>query len=169
VLGRPAVQLTGSPRRAGRIAIARDRARRCAGAAGAVLPARFGIRPERTPPFLLPVRTGPVESGHDAPGFYGDDADDAPQEPDVSRRSRGVALLLSFFGGVWTASLYVDKPRTAIAMLFTFGGCGIWYLYDSRADWAGEFRDGDDLPLRNWSVAESQFTQHRLVGARSSA
>src|SRR5258706_2566471 len=65
------------------------------------------------------------------PEVYGDDADDAPQEPDVSRRSRGVALLLSFFGGVFGLHrFYVDKPRTAIAMLFTFGGCGIWYLYD---------------------------------------
>ena len=100
------------------------------------------------------------------PDVYSDDPDDAPpEEPEVSKRSRGVALLLSFFGGVFGLHrFYVDKPRTAIAMLFTFGGCGIWYLYDLVLIAAGEFRDGDDLPLRNWSVAESQFTQHQLVG-----
>jgi hypothetical protein len=100
------------------------------------------------------------------PDVYSDDPDDAPpEEPEVSKRSRGVALLLSFFGGVFGLHrFYVDKPRTAIAMLFTFGGCGIWYLYDLVLIAAGEFRDSDDLPLREWGVAESSFTQHRLVG-----
>lgn len=96
---------------------------------------------------------------------YSDDADEAPQEPAISRRSRGVALLLSLFGGVFGLHrFYVDKPRTAIAMLFTFGGCGIWYLYDLVLIAAGEFRDSEDLPLRNWGVSESSFTQHQLVG-----
>ena len=99
------------------------------------------------------------------PDAYSDDADDAPQDPPISKRSRGVALLLSIFGGVFGLHrFYVEKPRTAIAMLFTFGGCGIWYLYDFVLIAAGEFRDGEDLPLRNWGVSESSFEQHRLVG-----
>jgi|SRR5712671_1514250 len=101
------------------------------------------------------------------PDAYDDDAEESPssQEPQVSKRSRGVALLLSFFGGIFGLHrFYVDKPGTAVAMIFTFGGCGIWYLYDLVLIAAGEFRDGDDLPLRSWSVAESPFTQHRLVG-----
>ena len=94
-----------------------------------------------------------------------DDAGEAPHEPVISRRSRGLALVLSFFGGVFGLHrFYVDKPRTAIAMLFTFGGCGIWYLYDLVLIAAGEFRDSEDLPLRNWGVSESSFTQHQLVG-----
>jgi hypothetical protein len=99
------------------------------------------------------------------PDIYSDDAEDAPQEPEISKRSRGVALLLSFFGGVFGLHrFYVDKPRTALAMMFTLGGCGIWYLYDLVLVAAGEFRDSDDLPLRNWGVSESSFAQHRLVG-----
>ena len=99
------------------------------------------------------------------PDLYSDDADETPQEPEISKRSRGVALLLSFFGGVFGLHrFYVDKPRTGIAMLLTFGGCGIWYLYDLVLIAAGEFRDSDDLPLRNWGVSESSFAQNRLVG-----
>jgi len=101
------------------------------------------------------------------PDVYSDDADEdpPPQEPEVSKRSRGVALLLSFFGGVFGLHrFYAEKPRTAIAMIFTFGGCGIWYLYDLVLIAAGEFRDGEDLPLRNWGLSESSFAHHRLVG-----
>src|SRR5437016_10681256 len=98
------------------------------------------------------------------PDVYRDDPDDA-QEPEVSKRSRGVAFLLSFFGGVFGLHrFYVDKPRTAIAMLLTFGGCGIWYFYDLVLVTAGEFRDSEDLPLRNWGLSESSFAQNRLVG-----
>lgn len=99
------------------------------------------------------------------PDVYSDDADEAPQDPDVSKRSRGVALLLAFFGGVFGLHrFYVDKPRTGIAMIFTLGGLGIWYLYDLVLIAAGEFRDSDELPLRQWEVSPSPFTQNRLVG-----
>jgi len=64
---------------------------------------------------------------------------------------------------------YVESRAPRSRCSFTFGGCGIWYLYDLVLIGAGEFRDGDDLPLRNWSVAESQFTQHGSSAARSSA
>jgi hypothetical protein len=98
------------------------------------------------------------------PDVYHDDADEAPEDP-ISRRSRGLALALSFFGGVFGLHrFYVDKPRTAIAMLLTFGGCGVWYLYDLVLVAAGEFRDSEDLPLRNWGLSESSFAQNRLVG-----
>ncbi len=98
------------------------------------------------------------------PDVYRDDADEAPEDP-ISRRSRGLALALSFFGGVFGLHrFYVDKPRTAIAMLLTFGGCGVWYLYDLVLVAAGEFRDSEDLPLRNWGLSESSFAQNRLVG-----
>jgi hypothetical protein len=97
-----------------------------------------------------------------------DDADEGgegPTQPVVSKRSRGVALLLAFFGGIFGLHrFYVEKPRTAIAMLVTFGGCGVWYLYDLVLIAAGEFRDAEDLPLRRWDVSESSFAQNRLTG-----
>ncbi len=69
------------------------------------------------------------------------------------------------FGGVFGLHrFYVDKPRTGIAMIFTLGGLGIWYLYDLVLIAAGEFRDSDELPLRQWEVSPSSFTQNRLVG-----
>lgn len=103
------------------------------------------------------------------PDAYDDDADERPDEgledEPISKRSRGVALLLSFFGGIFGLHrFYVNKPGTAIAMLCTGGGCLIWYLYDLVLVAAGEFRDSDDLPLRNWGISDTSFTQHRLVG-----
>jgi len=93
------------------------------------------------------------------------DGDEAFQQEPISKRSRGVALGLCAFGGIFGLHrFYVEKPKTAIAMLFTMGGCFVWWLYDLVLLAAGEFRDSDDLPLRNWGVSESSFEQHRLVG-----
>ena len=92
------------------------------------------------------------------PDAYGDESDEIAPGPggevEISKRSRGVALGLSFFGGIFGLHrFYVDKPKTAIAMILTFGGLGIWYLYDLVLIAAGEFRDAEDLPVRNWGVA----------------
>jgi TM2 domain-containing membrane protein YozV len=99
------------------------------------------------------------------PDAYSDEADVHQPEPEVSKRSRGVAIGLCFFGGIFGLHrFYVDKPQTAIAMLLTFGGLGIWYLYDLVLIAAGEFRDSDDLPVRNWAPGESQFPRRELTG-----
>lgn len=86
------------------------------------------------------------------PDRYGDEQDeDRPEE--TSRRSRGVALGLCFFGGLFGLHrFYVGKPRTAVAMICTFAGFGVWWLYDLVLIAAGEFRDADELPLRSWGV-----------------
>jgi len=98
------------------------------------------------------------------PHVYSDDADEAPQ-PEVSKRSRGLALVLSVFGGWFGLDrFYVGKISTAIPKLITFGGMGIWWLYDVVLIATGEFRDIDDLPLRQWEVSSSPFMQNRLVG-----
>jgi TM2 domain-containing membrane protein YozV len=101
------------------------------------------------------------------PENYGDDPDEgaAPQEPEVSKRSRGLALVLSVFGGWFGLDrFYVGKVGTAIPKLCTFGGMGIWWLYDVILIATGEFRDSEDLPLRQWEVSPSPFGQHRLGG-----
>src|SRR2546430_10239600 len=97
------------------------------------------------------------------PDAYRDEPEENRHEPDVSKRSRGVALLLSFFGGVFGLHrFYVDKPRTAIAMLCTFGGMGVWHLYDLVLIAAGEFPDSDDLPVPQRGGAEGTYPPHRL-------
>jgi len=86
-------------------------------------------------------------------------------QPEVSERSRGVAVALGFFGGFFGLHrFYVGKNGTGVAMLVTFGGLGIWWLYDMVLLVTGEFRDADDLPLRNWSVEDP-----RQFGSRSDA
>ena len=102
------------------------------------------------------------------PEIYSDDADEGggggPQE-EISKRSRGVALGLGLVGGLFGLHrFYVDKPKTAIAMILTVGGCGFWLFYDLVLILAGEFRDSEDMPLRNWGVSEASFTQRRLSG-----
>ncbi|HEV8399619.1 MAG TPA: TM2 domain-containing protein [Gemmatimonadales bacterium] len=83
-------------------------------------------------------------------------------QPDVSDRSRGVAAVLGFFGGVFGLHrFYVGKNKTGIAMLVTLGGMGIWWLYDMVLLVTGEFRDADDLPLRNWYVEEPRQLRSR--------
>jgi TM2 domain-containing membrane protein YozV len=84
-------------------------------------------------------------------------------EPEVSERSRGVALALGFLGGpLGLHRFYVGKVQTGLAMIFTLGGLGVWWLYDMVLLVSGEFRDAEDLPLRHWSVEDS-----RRLGGRA--
>ena len=78
-------------------------------------------------------------------------------EPEISDRSRGVALALGFFGGFFGLHrFYVGKTQSGVAMILTFGGLGIWWLYDMVLLASGEFRDAEDLPLRSWAVEDSR-------------
>jgi len=96
--------------------------------------------------------------------------DDEPeaQEPaaqDVSRRSRSVALGLCIVGGIFGLHrFYVEKPKSAIAMILTLGGCGVWWLYDLVLIAAGEFRDLEELPLRRWGVEETPSLAREITG-----
>jgi hypothetical protein len=69
----------------------------------------------------------------------------------TSDKSRGVALALSVFLGVFGAHrLYVGKVNSGILMACTLGGLGIWYLYDCILVGAGQFRDSDGRLVRRW-------------------
>ena len=99
------------------------------------------------------------------PDAYDDDAVLSTPESPVSKRSRGVALGLSIVGGFFGLHrFYVDKPTSAVAMICTLGGLGIWWLYDVVLLAAGEFRDSHDLPLRNWGVEETAASRRELSG-----
>jgi hypothetical protein len=76
--------------------------------------------------------------------------------PEISERSRGVALVLAAMGG-WLGlhRFYSGKIGTGIAQLCTLGGLGIWWFYDLVLVVTGEFRDINDLPIRRWGVEPS--------------
>jgi TM2 domain-containing membrane protein YozV len=64
------------------------------------------------------------------------------ERPDISHRSRLLALLLCFFFGTFGAHrFYVGKIGTALLMALTLGGLGIWYLIDLLLISVGSFRD----------------------------
>ena len=90
------------------------------------------------------------------PGSYDPQAEEEFELPEVSERSRSVALVLGVIGGVFGLHrFYVGRAQSGVAMVLTLGGLGIWWLYDMVTLVAGEFRDAEDLPLRNWHVAET--------------
>lgn len=59
-------------------------------------------------------------------------------------------LLLCFFLGSFGAHrFYVGKMGTAIAMLLTCGGCGIWTIIDFIMICVGNFTDNDGKVISN--------------------
>lgn len=69
----------------------------------------------------------------------------------ASEKSRLVAFLFCFFlGGLGAHRFYVGKTGTAIAMLFTLGGLGIWTFIDWIMILAGKFTDKEGRTLLNW-------------------
>jgi TM2 domain-containing membrane protein YozV len=73
----------------------------------------------------------------------------------VSERSRGVALGLAIAGG-WFGlhRFYVGRTQSGIWMCLTFGGLGIWYLYDVVIIATGDFRDGDGQLVAQWGGSD---------------
>jgi len=90
------------------------------------------------------------------PSPYDPSEEDLEELPQVSERSRTVALILGMLGGVFGFHrFYAGRVQTGIAMAITFGGLGVWWLYDMVTIVAGEFRDAEGLPVRNWPLAEA--------------
>jgi len=62
------------------------------------------------------------------------------------------AFLLAFLLGPFGAHrFYVGKPVTAILMLLTLGGLGIWVLVDLVMIIVGAFKDGDGERITEWT------------------
>jgi len=74
------------------------------------------------------------------------------KEVAVSSKSRLVTLLLCFFFG-WAGGhrFYAEKTGTAIIMLFSMGGFGLWWFLDIVMIATGNFRDKNELPITQWT------------------
>ncbi len=65
--------------------------------------------------------------------------------------SRLVTTLLAFFLGIFGAHrFYLGKIGTALAMLFTLGGLGIWALIDFIFAVSGYMKDKEGKVIKNW-------------------
>ncbi len=72
-------------------------------------------------------------------------------ESRISEKSRLVAVLLCFFFGVFGAHrFYAEKYGTAVLMLITIGGLGIWMMIDLIIILLGSFRDADGRRIFLW-------------------
>ena len=71
---------------------------------------------------------------------------------EISERSRGITLVLAGLLG-WAGGhrFYTGKVATGVAMALTFGGFGIWYLYDFILVAMGGYRDVEDRLVLNWT------------------
>jgi TM2 domain-containing membrane protein YozV len=69
----------------------------------------------------------------------------------ISEKSRLAAALLCFFLGVFGAHrFYLKKTGTAILMILTLGGLGIWTLVDLIFIVVGSFRDKEGKRVYRW-------------------
>ena len=90
------------------------------------------------------------------PTAYDSGEEPLDEAPQLSERSRSVALILGVLGGVFGFHrFYVGRPQSAVLQALTLGGLGMWWLYDMVMILAGEFQDRDGLRIRNWNVAET--------------
>jgi TM2 domain-containing membrane protein YozV len=96
-------------------------------------------------------------ASRDLPTPYdpGDEMDDT-NAPEVSERSRSVALVLGVLGG-WAGlhRFYTGRTESGIYMAITLGGLGVWWLYDMVVLVAGEFKDVEGLPVRAWDPQQA--------------
>jgi TM2 domain-containing membrane protein YozV len=78
-----------------------------------------------------------------------------------SDKSRAVALALCIPLGVFGAHrFYVGKIGTGLLQLCTFGGLGLWYLYDLITIASGEFRDVNDRRVSLWDPEDANALTH---------
>ena len=84
----------------------------------------------------------------------------------ASPKSRLVTQLLAFFLGVFGAHrFYVGRIQSGILQLLTFGGLGVWWLYDNIMILAGSFRDADGQLVANWEPESDRLIPANTAGA----
>ena len=66
----------------------------------------------------------------------------------VKQRELIVALILSiFFGHIGVDRFYMGYVGLGLLKLFTFGGCGVWWLIDIILIATRKLSDSDGMPL----------------------
>ena len=69
----------------------------------------------------------------------------------TSRCSRAIALILTLLlGFVGAHRFYVGRSGTALAMLFTLGGLGMWWLIDIVIVASGQLKDNEGKWVSEW-------------------
>jgi hypothetical protein len=87
-----------------------------------------------------------------------------PPPPD-SDRSRSVALVLGVIGGLFGMHrFYAGRARSAVWMILTLGGAGLWWLYDLILLASGEFRDAQGRRIRQWDPQSGDDTSPTRQG-----
>jgi len=78
---------------------------------------------------------------------------------EISPKSRLTVTLFAWFLGIFGIHrFYLGKPGTAIIMIFTAGGVGIWALVDSIMAVTGSMRDNGGKLIKNWNPSGSEQT-----------
>lgn len=75
----------------------------------------------------------------------------APAAPATDKRILPAALLCFIVGVFGAHRFYVGKIGTAIAMIFTIGGLGIWTLIDFILIVTGSFKDANGVRITEWT------------------
>jgi TM2 domain-containing membrane protein YozV len=75
----------------------------------------------------------------------------AKTKVEVSDKKRGIAIALNmFFGWMGGHRFYTGQIGTAIAMMFTMGGFGMWWFYDLVMLAIGNYKDKAGQPVTAW-------------------
>ena len=75
---------------------------------------------------------------------------------DGSDKSRAIALALGCVLGMFGVHrFYLGKIGTGILQAVTFGGLGVWWLYDMIILAFGSFRDADGHRVKHWFEDEA--------------
>ena len=69
-------------------------------------------------------------------------------QPSTPQRELVVSLILSiFFGQLGVDRFYLGYVGLGLLKLFTFGGCGVWWLVDIILIATRKLNDSDGMPL----------------------
>jgi len=84
-------------------------------------------------------------------GAHAHPSPDKARDATTSRYSRAIALILTLLLGIVGAHrFYVGRTGTALAMLFTLGGLGIWWLIDIVIVASGQLKDNEGKWVSEW-------------------